>query len=174
MFWLQGHIKHDRIPLGTVDPRTDLLNAHRLFPERAEPLIWLCWHHHKVMDACPQGTAGTEVCWLRERISAYYYARKAAALPMPDVRLPCYSPPQSGIHMCAVASSPWCIIDAGIIRCDCLMQMPAGGPLYEQAGLRPPVAGRAGAARLLCGQAPGPIAHTGPQCGCLRAAETPR
>ncbi|EIE18186.1 hypothetical protein COCSUDRAFT_45597 [Coccomyxa subellipsoidea C-169] len=80
----RGRIKHDRIPLGTVDPRTDFLKAHHLFPGRAEPLIWLCWHHHKLMDACPQGTAGTEVCWLRERVAAYYYARKAAALPMPD------------------------------------------------------------------------------------------
>jgi hypothetical protein len=82
---VQGRIKHDRLPPGT-DPRPDFLKAHRLFPARAEPLIWLCWHHHKLMDACPRGNAGTEVCWLRERIAAYHYARKAAALPMPEVR----------------------------------------------------------------------------------------
>jgi hypothetical protein len=83
--WVQGRIKHDRLPPGT-DPRPDFLKAHRLFPARAEPLIWLCWPHHKLMDACPRGNAGTEVCWLRERIAAYHYARKAAALPMPEVR----------------------------------------------------------------------------------------
>ncbi|CAL8463331.1 g2865 [Coccomyxa elongata] len=80
----RGRIKHDRMALGTEDPLPDFLKAHTLFPERAEPLIWLCWHHHKLMDACPAGTPGTEVCWLRERVAAYHYARKAAALPMPD------------------------------------------------------------------------------------------
>ena len=75
------------MPLGTEDPLPDFLKAHSLFPARAEPLIWLCWHHHKLMDACPKGTPGTEVCWLRERVAAYHYARKAAALPMPEVPL---------------------------------------------------------------------------------------
>jgi hypothetical protein len=82
----QGRIKHDRMPLGSVDPRPDFLKAHQLYPNRAEPLIWMCWHHHKLMDACPPGP-GQAVCWLRERTAAYLYAKRAAALPMPDVSL---------------------------------------------------------------------------------------
>ena len=80
----QGRIKHDRMPIGEVDPRPDFLAAHQLYPYRAEPLIWMCWHHHKMMDNCPRGPQ-QETCWVKERAAAYYYSRKAAALPMPEV-----------------------------------------------------------------------------------------
>ena len=82
---MQGRIKHDRMPVGAMDPRPDFLAAHRLYPERAEPLIWLCWHHHKLMDNCTAGP-GQHTCWVRHRAAAYYYAREAATLPMPEVR----------------------------------------------------------------------------------------
>ena len=84
---VQGRIKHDRMPVGSADPRPDFLAAHRLYPARAEPLIWLCWHHHKLMDNCTAGP-GQHTCWVRHRAAAYHYARKAAALPMPEVRPP--------------------------------------------------------------------------------------
>ena len=74
------------MPIGEADPRPDFLAAHQLYPYRAEPLIWMCWHHHKMMDSCPRGPQ-QETCWVRERAAAYYYSRKAAALPMPEV--PC-------------------------------------------------------------------------------------
>lgn len=96
---MQGRIKHDRMELGTADPRADFLKAHKLFPGRAEPLIWLCWHHHKLMNACPQGP-GIEACWLRERIAAYHYARLAASLPMPDV-----SPGKPSLLLCLARSA---------------------------------------------------------------------
>ena len=87
----QGRIKHDRMPVGSADPRPDFLAAHRLYPIRAEPLIWLCWHHHKLMDNCTAG-AVQHTCWVRHRAAAYHYARKAAALPMPEVRPTCVQP----------------------------------------------------------------------------------
>ena len=88
---VQGRIKHDRMPVGIADPRPDFLAAHRLYPIRAEPLIWLCWHHHKLMDSCTAGP-GQHTCWVRHRAAAYHYARKAAALPMPEVRFTCVQP----------------------------------------------------------------------------------
>ena len=81
---LQGRIKHDRMAIGEADPRPDFLAAHQLYPYRAEPLIWMCWHHHKMMDNCSRGPQ-QETCWVKERAAAYYYSRKAAALPMPEV-----------------------------------------------------------------------------------------
>ena len=81
----QGRIKHDRMPVGAAAPRPDFLAAHRLYPARAEPLIWLCWLHHKLMDNCTAGP-GQHTCWVRHRAAAYHYARKAAVLPMPEVR----------------------------------------------------------------------------------------
>ena len=83
---MQGRIKHDRMPMGAVDPRPDFLLAHRLYPNRAEPLLWMCWHHHKMMNNCKPGIQ-QDTCWVRERAAAYYYSRKAAALPMPEVHI---------------------------------------------------------------------------------------
>ena len=83
---MQGRIKHDRMPVGVADPRPDFLFAHRLYPHRAEPLLWMCWHHHKMMDNCKPGIQ-QDTCWVRERAAAYYYSRKAAALPMPEVHI---------------------------------------------------------------------------------------
>ena len=88
---VQGRIKHDRMPAGSMDPRPDFLAAHQLYPSRAEPLIWLCWHHHKLMDNCTPGP-GQHTCWLKHRAAAYLYAGKAAALPMPEVRPTCVQP----------------------------------------------------------------------------------
>ena len=70
---------------GAADPRPDFLAASRVQPERAEPYLWMAWHHHRAMDACPGGP-DQAVCWLRERAAAYHYAKRAAALDMPDVR----------------------------------------------------------------------------------------
>jgi len=58
----------------------DFLAAAALAPERAEPLIWLCWHYHKRLDAC---AAADRVCHLQNRVAAFYYARAAAAVPYP-------------------------------------------------------------------------------------------
>ena len=84
----QGRIKHERMPApwtGPADPRPDFLAAAGVQPERAEPYLWMAWHHHRAMDACPGGP-DQAVCWLRERAAAYHYAKRAAALDMPDVR----------------------------------------------------------------------------------------
>ena len=74
----QGRIKHDK--LEGADPAPDFLAAAALAPERAEPLIWLCWHYHKRLDAC---AAADRVCRLQNRVAAFYYARAAAAVPYP-------------------------------------------------------------------------------------------
>lgn len=98
---MQGRIKHDRMPVGEADPRPDFLAAHRLYPYRAEPLIWMCWHHHKMMGSCGPGPQ-QETCWLRERAAAFYYSRKAAALPMPEVT----SSPLTATHNSMQPSQP--------------------------------------------------------------------
>ena len=84
---LQGRIKHDRMAPGEADPRPDFLSAHALYPQRAEPLIWMCWHHHKMMDNCTRGP-GQGTCWVRHRAAAFVYASRAAALDMPEVDRP--------------------------------------------------------------------------------------
>ena len=98
---MQGRIKHDRMAIGEADPRPDFLAAHQLYPYRAEPLIWMCWHHHKMMDNCSRGPQ-QETCWVKERAAAYYYSRKAAALPMPEVPRHSLVPPT--ISSCLDAS----------------------------------------------------------------------
>ena len=75
---VQGRIKHDK--LEGADPTPDFRAAAALAPERAEPLIWLCWHYHKRLDAC---AAADAVCRLQNRVAAFYYARAAAAVPYP-------------------------------------------------------------------------------------------
>ena len=87
---LQGRIKHDRMAPGEADPRPDFLAAHALYPQRAEPLIWMCWNYHKMMDNCARGP-GQGTCWVRHRAAAFVYARRAAALDMPEVDRPCAS-----------------------------------------------------------------------------------
>lgn len=199
---MQGRIKHDRMPLGSVDPRPDFLAAHRLYPGQAEPLIWLCWHHHKVMDACARGP-GQETCWVQNRAAAYHYARRAAALPMPNVGATPCAKRSLACRLSILGAGPMLGVSVQV-GLQCMMALPglqialsanqrvnvtaaackslfnqsqaspgpeltlhrkhetlkgamcarAGGPVHQWAGVRPPVPGRPGGARLLHRQAP--------------------
>jgi len=99
----QGRIKHDK--LEGADPAPDFLAAAALAPERAEPLIWLCWHYHKRLDAC---AAADRVCRLQNRVAAFYYARAAAAVPYPpEVRRGPHGPHSIAVR-CALLVSCAC------------------------------------------------------------------
>ncbi|KAK9827659.1 hypothetical protein WJX81_004467 [Elliptochloris bilobata] len=86
--WLQevfeAHMRRGRIlheNLKERDPVPDFLAASAISPARAEPLIWLCWHYHGLLERCG---VDDRVCHLQNRVAAYYYAKAAAELPYPS------------------------------------------------------------------------------------------
>ncbi|CAL5218812.1 g540 [Coccomyxa viridis] len=81
-----GRILHNALEEDAV---SELLQAHRMSPWRAEPLVYLAWQYARRMQAClddlnSKGNARDPACVMRNRIAAYLYSKEATEKPIPS------------------------------------------------------------------------------------------
>ncbi|BDA44057.1 hypothetical protein COCOBI_05-2410 [Coccomyxa sp. Obi] len=65
------------------DPMRDLMRAVETSPYRAEPFRVMAWHHAIMSAACNASGWFDSACFLRHRVAALHYAKRASKLPQP-------------------------------------------------------------------------------------------
>ena len=65
------------------NPMRDLMRAVEISPYRAEPFMSMAKHHFQMSDACNVRGWQDSACYLRHRVAALHYAKRASKMPQP-------------------------------------------------------------------------------------------